>query len=216
MWEVGPPRFGRRAFGSGIANNPHPGPPRGEGENYFSRTKPKRWLPRSRLTVATGHELLADGFPITTYYVLRTANASPLGGGGCAATDLIRGPCWVPRRSLVADSKPLANCKLKAGHLGPALPTTPTPTLPEGREKMTAAQRHIGSALRSSKLPRGGGGCAAAGGGLFVGVPEVACRVWDVGGRSASIWKTTFRLRHRQQSPHPSPPPGREHCLAAA
>jgi len=76
----------RQAFGSGSAHNPHPSPPRGEGENYFSRTKLKRWLPRSRLTVATGHELLADGFPITTYYVLRTANASPLGGGGCEAT----------------------------------------------------------------------------------------------------------------------------------
>ena len=30
MWEVGPPRFGRRAFGF-IANNPHPSPPQGEG-----------------------------------------------------------------------------------------------------------------------------------------------------------------------------------------
>jgi len=144
--------YWRPAFGGCITNNPFPGPPRGEGENYFSRMKLKRWLPRSRLTVATGHEFLADGFPITTYYVLRTANASPLGEvvaqqpeGGCSpdfvspdlirepAPDLIRGPCRALRRSLVADSKPLANCELKAGHLGPASPTTPTPALPQGR-----------------------------------------------------------------------------------
>jgi len=103
-----------------------------------------------------------------------------------------------------------------AGHatttyfLALASPTTPTPALPQGREKKGGYPmlKQLGFG-RQQTSPLGE---VAEG---RRGVVYSGCKKWDVGCRAAVNLKPDIWLRHHQKPPPRPSPKGREHYFAA-
>ncbi len=175
------------AFDFCIANNPpHPGPPPGEG--FIAQRVMRHSSQAGRRPARAGIQSLKHGgrLVFVSWRLLKTSPLGEVAEGRWGVVFLriqgVGGGMWVGRDS-------------NDGRLASLAPTTPTPTLPQGREVRFRDNQTVDSERGTGPMGR-----------LCRGV---GCREWEAGKSSfaSGLLPTTPSAGFFEEKPAPLPPP---------